>query len=267
MLIGAIESSSPDHVSGWIHSGAADVGGALLLAFLDQRCVGAGRVEIFRQDLADAGLGDGRRGFHFPIQVPRPEDALRVAVRLDLSEVYLLQREAVLDHGHMPRAYLGGELPDAARRDWMCRHGLMVAAQEQALAGLADFGVGLLPLGPATPEAAARALFEAVLMGPCELGERVIEGPLRPALFAPDSPARRAGLFALVAARRLGLRLAEGRPIPLGREDGPPDLTGAVNHRVDGQHLLLVRRWTPFDLPATRPADGLRVLFPAGAPA
>jgi hypothetical protein len=61
-----------------------------VLAFVDEKCVGAGTVENFRQDLADAGLGDGHLGFSFPIALADPADVGRVTVKLENSEAIFL---------------------------------------------------------------------------------------------------------------------------------------------------------------------------------
>jgi hypothetical protein len=91
MLRGAIDLIHPDRIGGWIYSETGSVGGLTMLAFVDGTCVGSGAVEVFRKDLAEAGLGDGHLGFSFPISLPNSEDLNRVIVRLDGSDLVLLQ--------------------------------------------------------------------------------------------------------------------------------------------------------------------------------
>jgi hypothetical protein len=96
MLRGAIDLIHPERVGGWMYSEAGSVRGATVLAFVDEHCVGSGRIELFRQDLVDAGLGDGFLGFSFPITPPTPGDACRVVVRLDGSDPVFVQRDAAI---------------------------------------------------------------------------------------------------------------------------------------------------------------------------
>jgi hypothetical protein len=96
MLRGSLEFVSPAIVSGWIYSPVAEVRNHLVLAFVDQTCVGQGRVEFFRQDLASAGLGDGFLGFHFPVTLEHPRDALRIVVRLDGSDFSLIYKDSMV---------------------------------------------------------------------------------------------------------------------------------------------------------------------------
>ncbi len=91
MIRGAIEAAQERLVSGWIYAGAFTVRDHLVLAFSGPRCVGSGRVEIFRGDLADAGLGDGYCGFHFPIELLPGEHPASVVIRLADSDAALIQ--------------------------------------------------------------------------------------------------------------------------------------------------------------------------------
>jgi hypothetical protein len=91
MIRGAVEQVMSNRVSGWIYSPVTDLKGSTLLAFVDDVCVGAGKVNILRQDLADAGLGDGRFGYSFPVALSRPTDGMRLVVKLDGSDAMLKQ--------------------------------------------------------------------------------------------------------------------------------------------------------------------------------
>lgn len=272
MIIGAIELVGNDEISGWIHSRADDLSDALVLAFLDDVCVGAGRVELFRQDLADAGLGDGRRGFSFRIALPHPEDALRVCVRLDRCETFLLQAGAVLTNRRAPRKtseYVAGALPGPERRAWLQARGCLEPPMNDLLESIESFGVGAFVRDPddETGEHSAKQLFETLLLGPVEMDSITVPDPtrLRSIVFAPDGPARDAGLLVISAERRLSVTAVESRALPPGQEVAPPDLTGAIAHPVDQRHLLAVRRWVPFDVAPTQGDHGVRVWFPRKA--
>lgn len=94
MIKGAIEAVSDHEVSGWLASELGSARGRTVLAFLDQECVGIARIEHFRQDLADAGLGDGFSGFSIPVRLPSPKDRTRLTVRLEGSDLALLSPNA-----------------------------------------------------------------------------------------------------------------------------------------------------------------------------
>ena len=91
MIRGAIEAVQPQLVSGWIYAGPYKVRDHLVHAFAGPRIVGSGRVEIFRKDLAEAGLGDGYLGFHFPIDLKPGEHPAAVVIRLADSDAALIQ--------------------------------------------------------------------------------------------------------------------------------------------------------------------------------
>jgi hypothetical protein len=91
VIRGAIEVATPALVSGWIYCKLASLRDQLVLAFVDGRCVGSGRVEIYRKDLAEAKLGDGYCGFHFPIVLQEGEQAPSIVIRLQDSDASLLQ--------------------------------------------------------------------------------------------------------------------------------------------------------------------------------
>lgn len=94
MIRGAVDYIDSERVGGWIHSDAADVRGKMVLAFLESHCVGAGRIEVFRQDLADAGLGDGQVGFNFGVSLPEGASLGQVVLKLENSDFALLQPQS-----------------------------------------------------------------------------------------------------------------------------------------------------------------------------
>ena len=91
MIRGAIEIASKSIVAGWLFSPLISMRGKVVLAFIDDRHIGIGKVEHFRKDLKDAGLGDGFAGFHFPVKLSVEDDAARITIRLESSDLYLLQ--------------------------------------------------------------------------------------------------------------------------------------------------------------------------------
>jgi hypothetical protein len=91
LIRGAIEVAHERLVSGWIYDSVEPLRNKLVLAFCGARCVGAGKVEIFRKDLLDAKLGDGYCGFHFPVALEKGEHPASIVIRLADSDAALLQ--------------------------------------------------------------------------------------------------------------------------------------------------------------------------------
>jgi hypothetical protein len=137
---------------------------------------------------------------------------------------------------------------------------------EDLLESIESFGVGAFvrDVADATGEQSARQLFETLLLGPTEVDSITIPdaAKLRDIVFAPDGPARDAGLLVLSATRRLSVMAVENRLVPPGTEGAEPDLTGAITHPVDQRHMLAVRRWVPFDIAPTQGKHEVRVWFP-----
>ncbi|MBD0272370.1 MAG: hypothetical protein ICV73_10620 [Acetobacteraceae bacterium] len=94
MIRGAIEWAGEGVIRGWIFSPEVGLRGRTLLAFLDGQCVGAGEISVFREDIRDAGLGDGFAGFEFGISLEDEADAPRVVVALDWCDAVLMQKAA-----------------------------------------------------------------------------------------------------------------------------------------------------------------------------
>ena len=114
MIRGAIEVVTEERISGWIYSGAVLASGTLALAFCGSRCVGSGKISLFRQDIADAGLGDGYSGFDFNISLKPDEDVASIVIKLQLCDFALLQRTSIVTSqlGERPRRQ--GRLMQAA---------------------------------------------------------------------------------------------------------------------------------------------------------
>jgi hypothetical protein len=93
MIRGAIELATPEVVQGWIYSEVDSVRDRVVVALSGGACIGTGRVNVYRADLAEVGLGDGNCGFSFPIEVA-PNALDSVVVKLDGSDAVLLQSDA-----------------------------------------------------------------------------------------------------------------------------------------------------------------------------
>src|SRR5882757_11390606 len=124
MLRGAIELATTELIQGWIYSDAGPVRDLVIVALSGQDCLGTGRVDVFRPDLADAGIGDGNCGFSFPITV-RPDSVDSVVVKLDGSDAVLLQARAHVGSigAKAPEMRRSTVLWHLARLKWALRRG------------------------------------------------------------------------------------------------------------------------------------------------
>lgn len=247
MIKGAIEAVSPQGVSGWMYSSALKLRDALVLAFVGEACVGSGRLDRFRQDLADVGFDDGYLGFSFPIALPAGADTAAVVVRLDGCEAVLVQRRSRITGPETARGAAEPSLDETLRRiAWLRRRDAVTDAEEEFLRGLARFGVSEVALDaePGTaPEAAALASAARVLelagMTTLDLRlERVPDGDtmlerIRGALDQPGTPGHVA-LWSPVSTR-VGVVEAGHLPGAVA-----PDPAGAVDYRLAPSSLLVL---------------------------
>ncbi|KAB0679033.1 hypothetical protein [Aureimonas leprariae] len=250
MIRGHIDFVSRTRVEGWIASDRLNLTGARVLAFVDEACIGGGTVDRFRQDLADAGLGDGVAGFRFPI-APEPWHDTRVLdVRLEGGSVLLKQGEACL----APRGAVGEDRKrqgrDPATLAWMRARGWLDQGHYEALRLLAEFGVYAQPLrfsAKALSEAArcdeaalaAADIVELHLLQPAEL-------EIREDLGAADLLAIGQGLRAafphvapvigLWAERRREIDVVEGAHT----SGAPLAAGGGIRHAFGGRDLLML---------------------------
>lgn len=180
MIRGAVDYIDSERIGGWIHSDAADLRGQMVLAFLDNHCVGAGRIEIFRQDLADAGLGDGQVGFNFGVSLPDGASLGQVVLKLENSDFALLQPRS--------RIALDAETVDGGAYqsytietvEWMRERGWLDQTEFDFLKGLANVGLydRTLHLSRdvlADPRAEAAKMFEFYRQGHVDIEAQNID--------------------------------------------------------------------------------------------
>jgi hypothetical protein len=141
MIRGHIDFASRTRVEGWMYSDQVPLAGKRIQAFVDEDCVGAGVIDVFRQDLVDASLGDGVAGFSFSIHLRPSHNPKSVDVRLDGSNAMIRHVDARL----VPREEI-----DAGRRrvqrdplslSWMLSRGWLTQEHYNALRLLEEFGV------------------------------------------------------------------------------------------------------------------------------
>ncbi|WP_062014944.1 hypothetical protein [Aureimonas sp. AU4] len=146
MIRGHIDLATRARVEGWIHCDQLPLAGARVLAFHDETCVGGGRVDVFRQDLADAGLGDGCVGFGFPVALRSDQDPRVLDVRLEGGTLLLKQGACALSPREATGADRRRQGRDPAALSWMLARGWLDQRRHDALRGLARFGAHPLQL-------------------------------------------------------------------------------------------------------------------------
>ena len=76
-IAGNVDEMDGQHATGWVADLKSTDVRLEVTAYVEGRCIGTGRADIFREDLVRAGYGDGCYGFHFPVRdagCPSPDD-------------------------------------------------------------------------------------------------------------------------------------------------------------------------------------------------
>lgn len=164
MLRGHIDHVSASRVEGWVHSADFPVKGRRVFAFIGKTCVGGGLVDVFRRDLAEAGLGDGILGFGFDIYLEQPLPLSRLVVTFEACDFILPQTGAEMRGRDETGAVIDYE---AERAQWrfMFGRGWLEESAYLLLSDLARFGCRemRLPESGTPPEEAAHAAASAIL--------------------------------------------------------------------------------------------------------
>jgi len=229
MIRGAIEVATTEMVKGWVYSDIASVRDQIIVALSGRECLGTGRVDVFRPDLADAGVGDGNCGFSFPITV-RADAVDSVVVKLDGSDAVLLQADAHVGNSgkralEMKRSTVLWHL---ARLRWALRRGRIGQADFDFLRTLWPIGVyerGLVRRKAADDSvvvdpwrSVARGLFEAYLALDADFVNREIRTPaeFKQALARVVSNSELVLVVALYCKGKATLRVLEGSHVSDG---------------------------------------------------
>jgi len=228
MIRGAIEVVTTEAVQGWIYCDHVAMSEQTILAYSGEKCVGSGRVNVFRPDLVSAGLGDGKLGFSFPIAV-EPEALETVVVKFEGSDAVLLQTGARVGNGAASTTALkrSSVLARLGRLKWALKHGRIGQADFDFLRTLYSFGVyerGLVRRRSADDHVVvdpwrvvARNLFEALVAMEVETVETKVGTPEQ---------------FKLEMARVA--RSPELLPIVAVHSDGPASIQVAEGSHVVG---------------------------------
>jgi hypothetical protein len=271
MIRGAIEGVTRNLVFGWIWSAEGALAGRTVLAFLDEECIGAGKVERHRKDLQDAGLGDGIAGFEFNITYANAADAPRVTVRLEGSDAQLLQpRARVMPPASGATLRAGRVRPSLGSLQWMRARGWLGKADFDFLRSFRQIGVyeRSLAVSPEPgaplldPTETARSLLQLERMDEGSIRRETVETPrdwrrLAEELDLADGPG---SVLALWCATRAQLPVMEGthlNPPVVGAEATPP----AVTYNLGPDRLLFLDGRTMLGPGAAFPAGGVDAFF------
>jgi hypothetical protein len=248
----------------------------LILAFVGDRCVGAGKVDRFRKDLFDAQLGDGHCGFDFAIKLNDDEPTAAVTVKLQNCDAALIQPEARLvgldgvETG-LPDLDLGAIAPSMIAwmqdRGWLEQHEFdflravqMVGAYERGLRPARRPNAELPP--PLKPDHVVQELLSLYVMGNVNVASSRVASISD--LADPASPMHGQGvsLIALWSADRCRIALDERSHV---REPGAPGAVtvapapGAIEYGFGPDRLLFVHRHASFAPTGLAPRDGILV--------
>jgi hypothetical protein len=141
MIRGHIDLVSRAKVEGWLICERVSLAGTRLLAFVGEDCVGSGMIDVFRQDLVNANLGDGIAGFSFSVYLQPSHDQRTLYIRMDGGNALLSQPDTRL----VPREEIGANRRrtprDPLSLSWMLSRGWLNQEQYDALRLLTEFGV------------------------------------------------------------------------------------------------------------------------------
>lgn len=252
MIRGSIELVTNDNIQGWIFSEDGKIRERTLLAFQGDLCVGAGRVNTFRADLADAGMGDGHLGFAFPISVPASEIG-SVVLKLEGSDAILVQHGAKV-------STLAGPVRGLERTDvraklsslkWALKHGRIAQNDFDFLRILWSTGVyerGLVRRNSAddalvTDKAATAAagLLEAYVQSDAQITTtRVSDAAEFARELARVAGSADAPVLALHTRERAALRVLEGSHVTESGSEGGARASHFVDYPLSPENLLVL---------------------------
>jgi hypothetical protein len=274
MLRGAIDHTTPNTVSGWIYSPVKPMHGETVLAFVDGVCIGAGKVELFRQDLLDAGLDDGHLGFHFGITPLQPRDVARAYVTLEGSNFAVLQPGARIGGAEANRPFTPRPTRSLPSLEWMRERGWLEQSDFDFLKIFNQFGVFDQMLRPTKkaaangvesldPAAEAKTRLELLSMQHLSLIKKAFDGFTA---LAAEAASLAAGMVEPVVAiwsEKKGSFLLVEDSHNDDANPGPDSLTGAVEYVFGPDRLVFLDLRSRFGV-KTAATDGEILVFLPG---
>jgi hypothetical protein len=282
MIRGAIEVAQKTRVAGWIFSASGTLRDKTVLAFVAGRCVGSGKVDLFRQDLLDAKLGDGYCGFDFAVRLADGEPVGSLIVRLQFSDMALIQSTSRVagmnDAPDQGGADLGTIKPESV--SWMMDRGMLEQAEYDFLkaiqsAGAYERGLRIGKRGAATPDSNAQGRLDAAtvvaeMLSLFALSEvKVVRQTTQAVseLVANPASLRRSPMPVLALwSQDRGRILLEERSHLSGRPTSGPiaePSAGSIEYSFGPDRLLFLHRDCRFAARGTAPASGVTVFVAA----
>lgn len=220
MLQGHIDEIADGKISGWVYSRLQPVAGEQVLAYCGEQCIGAGEVGLFRADLRDAGLDDGRLGFQIRFDQEILKTGLPVHVRFNSSDFSLHPRSFWTRGAARPADKLGlYSQAEVTRLDWMAAQGWLSQDQYTMAKALNRMGVyqrtiSRTELAGAPLETHARRIFAECLSLLFKLPAESTAGGVRMETFPEGAPfdATGRGAYELVGlfGTSFGCEIVEG---------------------------------------------------------
>lgn len=247
MFRGAIEYIGEDVVSGWVYAAGTKLRGRTLLAFVGEECVGSGQVDLLRQDLKEAGLGDGFCGFSFGIR-PLSEQDGPLTVKFEHTDAVLLQPGSELVHRPRRHPLLSADEFELrlTQLDWQSQHGVLKSADFVLLRDLLTAGYCSRVLPGAGPNAklleealdAYRSVLSLIMQAHVDVTSLPAEGDLIASIARLPQHAGFSSVVGLVSEAGLTLKLTPASHRKTGDEGGGAKL--AVPVKLRGPRILLL---------------------------
>ena len=265
MLRGAIDYITETEIGGWVYSELGPVKRRLVLAYCDGKCIGAGPIEKFRQDLLDAGLDDGVLGFRFPISKIDSEQLRRVNVKLEGGDFVLGQSATAGVPSSHARA-----VQSRADLEWMRSRRWLTQTEFDLLKYLLQAGAyeKLLPAPtPGQPylhvREVATASLELFCMSDVRLVEETVPMPVDFAGYASGLQEKDCPIVGLWCPEKVDMTVVEGSQRASAAES--VQRTGAV-HSLGPDRIMFLDVRAKCMWRSSQPGDSQVTLFRATLP-
>jgi hypothetical protein len=264
MFRGNIDFASWSRIEGWVYCERLSLVGAQVHAFVGDECVGSGVADLFRQDLVEAGVGDGFGGFNFAISLDKSQDPRTLHIRVEDGNAIIRQPGARLAPavGNLAQNTFAGN-PQPLY--WMLGRGWLSKGQFRILNALSVFGVVKQRLVEPLSESLDQESDQQLLRNTTAILELLALTALTASLHADFAPADFARqrerlhaefptsppVIAIAAQRENSINVAEGSHILPG---GAQEAAGGGADYEFGPNLLL---WVNLDCKIRFPTGGL----------
>lgn len=272
MIRGAVDYITPSAIGGWIYSDIAPVKDRLVLAFHGDECIGSGTIEMYREDLAKAGLGDGYLGFNFPITLPAEQDPTEVYVKLSDSDLILKQRLSTLVAQSAYRSIKAPKDSGLKRSStWMRERGWIRPDECEFLTRIDELGVYSRILSrqelysnasqqEPLPDLTISELFEVFYQAQCSVKRRHFESVTEALEFvATDltSTAWTQGLWALWSPGPTAVSVVEGGH--QGSVANTSETFSGIDYQVGPTRVVFFDKGAPVRVKGPAPSQGVFV--------